>query len=67
MKSSVSKEIFVPLTSNVNELSFSSPCIISSGSVSEKISSSLLRFCFAFGPMVFRLSSFFGITGAEDF
>ena len=38
MKSSVSKEIFVPLTSNVNELSFSSPCIISSGFVSEKIS-----------------------------
>jgi len=42
MKSFASKEIFVPLTSNVNESSFSNPCIISSGFVSEKISSSLL-------------------------
>jgi len=67
MKSFVSKEIFVPSTSNVNELSFLSPCIISSGFVSEKISSSLPRFCFAFGPMVFRLSSIYGINGTADF
>ena len=67
MKSSISKEIFVPLALNVNEPSFSSPCIISSGFVLEKISNYVPRFCFAFGPMVFRLSSIFGVTGTPDF
>ena len=67
IKSSVSREILLPLISNVKVPFLSKLSIIFSASVSAKISNNFPKSCFALGPIALRCRSTFGTIGIPAF